>query len=166
MYLDRPEPHWAAVAIVLAIELVGVLTLLQRTSFGDLVASIASNRDLSQLQGINPRVVYASVFAAASAMAVPAAFFEMSDNGIAPDTGFQIGMLAFAAAVLAGTHSMLWTVVASFVLAILVQMAQLSSVLNDRLVWVACVVSAILLAGLRRTLERRKRVRCGEDAGS
>ncbi len=165
MYLDRPETPWFAVACVLALEVTGLLVLLQRTSFGNRMAAIASNRELSQLLGINPTVVYASVFMIASALAVPAAFFEMSDNGIAPDMGFQIGMLAFAAAVLAGMHSILWTLAASFVLGVVVVVAQVGSFLNDRLIWVACVVFAILLAGLRRTLERRKRVSRGEDRG-
>lgn len=163
MYLDRPEPHWSFIAVVLIIELVGLVVLLRRTSLGDRIAAIASNRDLAQLLGIDPRFVYCSVFGIASALAVPAAFFELSDHGIAPNMGFQLGLLAFAASVLAGMNSVLWTAGASFVLAMLVQVAQASSVLNDRLVWIAFLIGAVLLAGARRTLQRWSHIRKGED---
>ena len=166
MYLASTESGWTPMALVLAIEVAGLMFLLERTRYGDRVAAVASSKDLAQLLGIDPRFVYLSIFALASALAVPAGFFEMADNGIAPDMGFQIGLLAFAAAVLAGTRSVLWTVAASFVLAALVQVAQISSILNDRLIWVLCVVAAILLAGARRTYQRWRRVSKGEDVGS
>ena len=159
--LDQGSCVW----LVLTAELIALLWVLGRTPFGSQVAAVASNRRLAQLLGINPGFVYTTVFAIASALAVPPALIEISENGIAPDTGFQLGLLAFAAAVLGGRESLLQTAAAGFFLALLTQLAQVTGVLNERLVWVLCVIGAILFSAGRRALRHYLKIRRGEDSG-
>ena len=165
MYLDHSDVHGTSMAVVLIIEVIVLTVALRHTRYGDQVAAVASERNLAQLLGVNPGLLYSLVFAIASALAVPAGLFELSDSGIAPDMGFHLGLVAFAATVVAGLNSIWWTVAASLVLAFLLQLAQMSSVLNERLVWALCVIGAILIAAARRAFRHYRRARRGEDTG-
>lgn len=151
--------------LVLLLEVAVLLCLLNYTSLGDRIAAVASSRDLAQIRGIDHRFVYSAIFMLASALAVPASFLELADNGVAPDMGFHVGLLAFAACVLGGLGSILRPVAASFVLAAIVEAAQSTGTLNDRIWWVGFVLAAILIAAGRRILLRRKKILVGMDTG-
>ena len=142
-----------------------LLLILNYTGFGDKIAGIASSRDLAQFQGTDPRFAYSSVFVLASALAIPASYFELADNGVAPDMGFYVGLLAFAACVLGGMGSLLRPIIASFALAVLVEVAQSTGTLSDRLWWVGLVIIAIFMSACRRVFFRQRQIRLGMDTG-
>jgi branched-chain amino acid transport system permease protein len=165
IYLENIHDYSSLVWVSLALELGVLFVTFERTTFGKQVAAIASDQTLAQLLGINPAAMSSAVFAIASALAAPAGFFELNDHGVAPDMGFQLGLLAFAAAVLGGSGSLFRTVLASLLLAGLVQWAQFSGVLSERLIWVICVIGAIMVAAVRRVIRRRINISKGEDTG-
>jgi branched-chain amino acid transport system permease protein len=166
LYLKNQELHPSLLFATIAVELLSLALVLRFTSIGDQVAGLASNRELAQLVGVNPSLNYTVVFALASALAVPAAVFEMCDKGISPTMGFNLGLLAFSAALLANMRSLTWTVVASFALGIAVEAAQYSHIGNERLVWVAFVIAAVVVAAGRRMIQRHLRISRGEDLGA
>ncbi|MCP4677637.1 MAG: branched-chain amino acid ABC transporter permease [Deltaproteobacteria bacterium] len=165
IYADRLNlsPFWLFASLGGA--LVVVLGILTLTPLGQQIAAVASNRRLSMVMGIRPGLVYSSVFALASGIAALAGMFEMADNGIAPTMGFQLGLLAFAAAVLARLKSLPAAIAWAFVIGIAIQFAQARTVLNDQILWVILVLAALLSAARSRLRARKRRVLAGEDRG-
>lgn len=140
--------------------------ILQKTRLGDEIAAVASNRTLAKLEGIRTGRVYSLVFALGSAAAALAGIFEMADNGVNPTMGFQLGLLAFAAAVLARLRSMLLTVACSIGIGFMIQFTQTKDLLNDRLLWVLFVLFALAAAAVSRAIGRRRRIAAGKDLRS
>ncbi len=97
--------NWDKLIVVLITVpvLVGLVWLVQRTRQGKAMRAAAQDRDAAAMMGINVNRTISFTFALAGALAgAGALLYALYFNQIRYDTGFQLGLIAFTAAVLGG----------------------------------------------------------------
>ena len=104
--------------IVAAVVAFGLWVLLKRTRIGTMMRGVVDDRDLTQLYGINPRLVTSLSWAVGTALAALAAIL------LAPGVSMDINTLsllvvsAYGAAIVGGLTSLPWAFVGAMILGI------------------------------------------------
>ena len=87
--------------------LLGVLWLVTKTSLGRAMRAVAQDQDASRLMGVNVNRVISLTFGLGGALAGVAALTYVESIGTTRyDLGFQLGLIAFTAAVVGGIGSL------------------------------------------------------------
>ncbi len=95
--------------------LLGLMWLVQRTRQGKAMRATAQDRDAAAMMGINVNRTISFTFLLAGALAgAGALLYALYFNQIRFDTGFQLGLIAFTAAVLGGIGNLPGAVLGSF----------------------------------------------------
>ncbi len=109
--------------------LVGLIWLVQRTRQGKAMRATAQDRDAAAMMGINVNRTIAFTFGIAGALAGAAGLLYMLYyQSIRYDSGFQLGLIAFTAAVLGGIGNLPGAVLGAL-------MIGLVQAFNDELTW-------------------------------
>ena len=97
--------------------LLGLIALVQRTRQGKAMRATAQDMDAAAMLGVNVDRTISFTFALAGALAgVAGLLFALYVTNIRFDTGFQLGLIAFTAAVLGGIGNLTGAVVGSLVI--------------------------------------------------
>lgn len=104
------------VVILVAISLiVGLVTLVQRTSMGIRMRAAAENFEMARTLGVRADRVIALAFALSGVLAAVAAFFLIAQTGsVSPLFGVSPVLIAFIATILGGLGSLSGAVIAGF----------------------------------------------------
>jgi branched-chain amino acid transport system permease protein len=149
-----------AVTAVLLIALTGIVQL---TRVGKAMRAVAQDQDGARLMGINVNRTISFTFALGGLMAGAAATLYMEANGTTRyDAGFQLGLIAFTAAVLGGIGNLLGAVVGAVLIGVIQALNDGGSYAPGQ-AWSQTVVFSILILVLvfkpegllgRRTTEK------------
>jgi branched-chain amino acid transport system permease protein len=138
--------NWSLVIVVgVTIPLLLAMTyIVQRTRAGKAMRATAQDQDAARLMGIDVDRTIAFTFAIGGAMAGAAGLLYLESVGTTRyDAGFQLGLIAFTAAVLGGIGNLTGAVLGGFLIGIIQS-------LNDGLLfgqqWSQTVVFSILIA--------------------
>ena len=94
--------------------------IVQKTKIGKAMRATAQDRDASLLMGINVDRVISFTFALGGALAGAAGTMFVQVNGQTRyDAGFQLGLIAFTAAVLGGVGNLLGAVVGGVLIGVI-----------------------------------------------
>jgi branched-chain amino acid transport system permease protein len=114
--------HWSLI-LVLAVTavLLGALTfIVQKTKQGKAMRATAQDQDGARLMGVNVNATISFTFAIGGAMAGAAAVLYMETvGGTRYDAGFQLGLIAFTAAVLGGIGNLTGAVIGGVLIGII-----------------------------------------------
>jgi branched-chain amino acid transport system permease protein len=94
------------IIVVAAVAVVGVIGVFQHTAFGTRLRALASDPDTARLVGVRARPVSMVVFGISAVLAALAGILVAPLSAISLNLGFDIMILAFAAAVLGGFGSL------------------------------------------------------------
>ncbi len=100
---------------------VGLLLLLQKTSFGKAVRAIGDDEDVAKVVGINTRVVIAAVFFIGAVFAALAGILNGHDTNIQPKMGLLLLLKGWIASVVGGMGNLYGAIVGGFTLGIVEQ---------------------------------------------
>ena len=100
---------------------VGLLWLLQRTSFGRSVRAIGDDEDVSKVVGINTTVVIAIVFFIGAVFAALAGVLSGHDTAIQPRMGLLLLLKGWIASVVGGIGNLYGALVGGFALGMVEQ---------------------------------------------
>ncbi len=105
---DVRVPWTYLFTVIITIPLLLLLTwIVQKTRQGKAMRATAQDPDAARLMGINTNRTIAFTFALGGAMAGAAAIMYLQNNGTTRyDAGFQLGLIAFTAAVLGGVGNL------------------------------------------------------------
>jgi branched-chain amino acid transport system permease protein len=138
--------QWSTVIVVaVTIPLLLLLTwIVQRTKQGKAMRATAQDQDAARLMGINVDRTISMTFALGGALAGAAGLlFLETFGGTRYDAGFQLGLIAFTAAVLGGIGNLTGAVLGGFLIGLI-------QAINDRFAfgveWSQTVVFTILIA--------------------
>jgi len=109
------------VVVAVTAVLLSLLTaIVQRTRQGRAMRAVAQDQDGARLMGINVNATISFTFALGGAMAGAAAVLYMETNGQTRyDSGFQLGLIAFTAAVLGGIGNLVGAVVGGLLIGVI-----------------------------------------------
>jgi branched-chain amino acid transport system permease protein len=138
--------NWSLIiVVVVTIPLLLLMTyVVQRTRAGKAMRATAQDQDAARLMGIDVDRTIAFTFAIGGAMAGAAGLLYLESVGTTRyDAGFQLGLIAFTAAVLGGIGNLTGAVIGGFLIGVVQS-------LNDGLgfgqQWSQTVVFSILIA--------------------
>jgi branched-chain amino acid transport system permease protein len=97
----------------------GLIVLLKRTEWGATIRAVEQNRDMALLIGIQPKRVYAAVFAIAAVLATAAALIYGTTTTITPAKGFEPLLTAFVVLVFGGSATLKGTIIGAFTIGLL-----------------------------------------------
>ncbi|MCE2464883.1 MAG: branched-chain amino acid ABC transporter permease [Dehalococcoidia bacterium] len=100
---------------------VGLLLLLQKTSFGKAVRAIGDDEDVAKVVGINTRVVIAAVFFIGAVFAALAGILNGHDTNIQPKMALLLLLKGWIASVIGGMGNLYGAIVGGFTLGIVEQ---------------------------------------------
>jgi branched-chain amino acid transport system permease protein len=115
------QVQWATLVVIgVTVPLLLILTyIVQRTRQGKAMRATAQDQDAARLMGINVNRTIAFTFALGGAMAGAAGVLYVQSVGSTKfDLGFQLGLIAFTAAVLGGIGNLTGAVLGGFVIGI------------------------------------------------
>src|SRR5690606_32343211 len=93
----------AAIVVIAAAIMAGLLLVVHRTRLGTAMRATAQKREVAGLMGVNINTVLSAAFLIGSALAAVAGIMVAAYYGVAQYTmGFMLGLKAFTAAVLGG----------------------------------------------------------------
>ena len=113
-YLGSVQVKWSliVVLVVTAVLLGGLSYIVQRTRAGKAMRAVAQDQDGARLMGINVNRTISFTFGLGGAMAGAAAVLYLETVGTTRyDAGFQLGLIAFTAAVLGGIGNLVGAVI-------------------------------------------------------
>jgi branched-chain amino acid transport system permease protein len=114
--------QWSFITVMLvAALLLAILTwIVQRTRQGKAMRAVAQDQDGARLMGINVNGTISFTFALGGAMAGAAAVLYMETVGTTRyDAGFQLGLIAFTAAVLGGIGNLVGAVLGGLIIGVI-----------------------------------------------
>jgi branched-chain amino acid transport system permease protein len=151
------------VLVVTAVLLIALTGIVQLTRIGKAMRAVAQDQDGARLMGINVNRTISFTFALGGLMAGAAAALYMEANGTTRyDAGFQLGLIAFTAAVLGGIGNLLGAVVGAVLIGVIQALNDGGSYAPGQ-AWSQTVVFSILILVLvfkpegllgRRTTEK------------
>ncbi len=100
---------------------VGLLLLLQKTSFGKAVRAIGDDEDVAKVVGINTRVVIAAVFFIGAVYAALAGILNGHDTNIQPKMALLLLLKGWIASVVGGMGNLYGAILGGFTLGIVEQ---------------------------------------------
>ena len=108
------------VILVTAVLLAVLTWIVQRTRQGKAMRAVAQDQDGARLMGINVNGTISFTFALGGAMAGAAAVLYMETvGGTRYDAGFQLGLIAFTAAVLGGIGNLVGAVLGGLIIGVI-----------------------------------------------
>jgi branched-chain amino acid transport system permease protein len=126
--------------------LLGMLALVQRTRQGKAMRATAQDMDAAAMLGVNVDRTISFTFALAGALAgVAGVLFALYVTNIRFDTGFQLGLIAFTAAVLGGIGNLTGAVVGSLVIGLVQACNDGFTWLTPGSDWTQSIVFSILI---------------------
>jgi branched-chain amino acid transport system permease protein len=133
------------VVVITAVLLAALTGIVQLTSAGKAMRAVAQDQDGARLMGINVNRTISFTFALGGLMAGAAAALYMETNGTTRyDAGFQLGLIAFTAAVLGGIGNLLGAVVGALLIG-LIQALNDGGSYSPGQAWSQTVVFSILI---------------------
>ncbi|MGB7964037.1 MAG: branched-chain amino acid ABC transporter permease, partial [Propionicimonas sp.] len=114
--------NWTTVVLlVFTVPLLIILTfVVQKTKQGRAMRATAQDQDAARLMGVNVNRTIAFTFALGGAMAGAAGLLYLETSGTTKfDIGFQLGLIAFTAAVLGGIGNLAGAVLGGFLIGII-----------------------------------------------
>src|SRR5262249_36058956 len=100
--------------------LLGLTWLVQRTRQGKAMRAVAQDRDAAAMMGVSVNRTVSFTFALAGAMAGAAGLlFALYVQNVRFDTGFQLGLIAFTAAVLGGIGNLSGAVLGGLIIGLI-----------------------------------------------
>ena len=106
---------------VAAVGFIGLLLLLQKTSFGRTVRAIGDDEEVSKVVGINTTYVIATVFFIGAVFAALAGLLSGHDTAIQPRMGLLLLLKGWIASVVGGMGNLYGAIVGGFVLGMVEQ---------------------------------------------
>ena len=106
---------------VAVVGFIGVLALIQRTSFGKAMRAIGDDEEVSKVVGINTTVIIAVVFFIGAAFAGLAGVLSGHDTAIQPRMGLLLLLKGWVASVVGGIGNLYGAIIGGFVLGIVEQ---------------------------------------------
>lgn len=143
------------------LSLLALWLLMERSQLGRTIKTVAFDRELAGLLGINADVVTVVVFSLSGAMAgLAAALIGAAFNAISADMGTTYGLLAIAITVLGGFGSLPGAMVASVVVGLVSSLttAYISSSYQDAIVFGLVLVGLLVRPTGLFTVRREGRV--------
>jgi branched-chain amino acid transport system permease protein len=108
------------VVLVTVPMLLGLTWLVQRTRQGKAMRAVAQDRDAAAMMGVSVNRTVSFTFALAGAMAGAAGLlFALYVQNVRFDTGFQLGLIAFTAAVLGGIGNLSGAVLGGLIIGLI-----------------------------------------------
>src|SRR5947207_8290929 len=137
------------VIIVAAVMMVALQWLVTRTRIGRAMRAVAQDREAAALMGVNVNRIIAVTFFIGAALAGAAGFIYVLKFGLTVFTlGFQLGLIAFTAAVLGGIGNIVGAMLGGMVIGIIQAMVTFipESVLpHGGSAWAEALVLGILI---------------------
>ena len=126
--------------------LLGLMALVRRTRQGKAMRATAQDRDAAALMGIDVNRTISFTFALGGALAgVAGVIFALYVTNIRFDTGFQLGLIAFTAAVLGGIGNLPGAVLGGLVIGLVQAFNDGFTWLTPGSDWTQSIVFAILI---------------------
>ncbi len=139
---------WNKLVIILvtAPVLVGLIYLVQKTRQGKAMRAVAQDMQAASMMGINVNRTISFTFAVGGALAGVAGILWMIYPGsMRYDTGFQIGLIAFTAAVLGGIGNLQGAVAGSMIIGLVQAFNEGLSIGSPGSNWTQSIVFSILI---------------------
>ncbi|PZS17304.1 MAG: branched-chain amino acid ABC transporter permease [Pseudonocardiales bacterium] len=114
--------RWSFLVVltVTALLLLGLTYIVQRTRQGKAMRATAQDQDGARLMGVNVNATISFTFALGGAMAGAAAVLYMETIGTTRfEAGFQLGLIAFTAAVLGGIGNLVGAVIGGLLIGVI-----------------------------------------------
>ena len=134
------------VLIVTTPVLLLLVWLVQRTRQGKAMRATAQDRDAAAMMGINVNRTISVTFAIAGALAGAAGIVYLLQFNMRYDTGFELGLIAFTAAVLGGIGNLTGAVVGALVIGFIQAFNEGLSWHTPGSDWTRSIVFGILIA--------------------
>ena len=120
-----------ATAILIVVPLLLLLTwFVQRTKQGKAMRAVAQDREASAMMGIDVNRTISVTFMIAGALASAAGLVYLLQFNMRYDTGFELGLIAFTAAVLGGIGNLTGAVLGAVIIGLI-------QAFNEGLTWLA-----------------------------
>jgi branched-chain amino acid transport system permease protein len=113
VFFTSIQVYTVAVGVILV---AATLWFLSKTRTGRIMEAVASNRELSELVGMNSDRIYVYCFVIGSGLAGVSAVLALLTRGIDPFVGTMAGTMAFIAVVVGGARSILGGAIGGFIL--------------------------------------------------
>jgi branched-chain amino acid transport system permease protein len=137
------------VVSVTTIMLVGLLYIVERTRYGKAMRAVAEDMNTAAMLGIDVNRTISFTFALAGALAgVAGLLYALYETSVRYDQGFELGLIAFTAAVLGGVGNLIGTIVGSLAIGLIQSFNEGLSWHAPGSDWTESVVFAILVTVL------------------
>jgi branched-chain amino acid transport system permease protein len=139
---------WSKLVIVLVTipVLVGLTWLVRSTRQGKAMRATAQNTDAAAMMGINVNRTISFTFALAGALAGAAGLLYLMQFNMRYDTGFQLGLIAFTAAVLGGIGNLTGAVIGALIIGFIQAFNEGLPIWTPGSDWTRSIVFGILIA--------------------
>jgi branched-chain amino acid transport system permease protein len=139
---------WSKLVIVLVTipVLVGLTWLVTSTRQGKAMRATAQDTDAAAMMGINVNRTISFTFALAGALAGAAGLLYLMQFNMRYDTGFQLGLIAFTAAVLGGIGNLTGAVLGALIIGFIQAFNEGLPIWTPGSDWTRSIVFGILIA--------------------
>ena len=140
--------QWSKLAVLLITitVLVGLTWLVRSTRHGKAMRATSQDREASAMMGINVNRTISFTFALAGALAGAAGVLYLLQFNIRFDTGFELGLIAFTAAVLGGIGNLTGAVLGALIIGLIQAFNEGLTWYTPGSDWTRSIVFGILIA--------------------